>query len=53
MAQLNAVKIAADKLFSGNSIHKQDGLLAYMQPLIAALSAKECSEDPRLKKSLF
>ena len=48
MAQLNAVKIAADKLFSGDSIHKQDGLLAYMQPLIAALSAKECSENSEL-----
>jgi len=48
MAQLSAVKIAADKLFSGDSIHKQDGLLAYMQPLIATLSTKECSENPQL-----
>ncbi len=48
MAQLKAVRAKADELFSGYNIHKQDGLLAYMQPLIAALSDRVCYENPLL-----
>ncbi len=48
MAHHQIVKAKADTLFNGNNMHKKDGLLAYMQPLIAALSDRICSENPLL-----
>lgn len=51
MTQLKFVKTNADKLFSGYNKHKQNGLLAYVQPLIAALSDRICNENPHLEYS--
>lgn len=48
MAQLKALRAETDELFNGYTIHKQDGLLAYVQPLIAALSDRVCYENPDL-----
>ncbi len=48
MAQLTVVKAKVDELFNEYNIRKQDGLLAYMQPLIAALSDRVCYENPHL-----
>lgn len=48
MPQLKALRAKADELFVGHKVHKQDGLLAYIQPLIASLSDKVCYENPSL-----
>lgn len=46
MAQLKHTKVQDS--FIGYPIHKKNGLLAYMQPLIANLSDKVCCDDPCL-----
>ena len=48
MPHLTAVRAEAYEVFNGYNIYKQDGLLAYMQPLIAALSERVCYENPHL-----